>query len=222
MLQWTFLLLTNKLHVVLWLNDNNGAVLALLTLIYVLTTFLIFYANLSSVKEMQKSREEENRPYIVVYLRYLNNGGVEFVVKNIGKTLAKNISITSNPDIDYPKERPLSKSNLLNNTISNMAPDFEYSGLLEKVWDLKDKEGNFPTYAITVFYIDTKEKGYKEEYVLDFNVNVDLKNPVQRDIHDLVQDFSGYRQDNLKSMKELNRRIQDLSHEIKTEKNQEK
>lgn len=50
------------------LDQHNGFVMAILTLVYVVFTVFIFIANNRSVKEMKITREEENRPYIVSYI----------------------------------------------------------------------------------------------------------------------------------------------------------
>ena len=45
-----------------WLNSNQGFVMCLLTLVYVLATVVIVIMNKLSINEMRKSRLEDNRP----------------------------------------------------------------------------------------------------------------------------------------------------------------
>lgn len=51
-----------------WLNSNQGFVMCLLTLIYVLATVVIVIMNKLSINEMQKNRLEDSRPYIMINL----------------------------------------------------------------------------------------------------------------------------------------------------------
>lgn len=51
-----------------WMNINQGFAMIMLTFIYVISTIVIVYYNHKSIKEMEKTRESESRPYIFVYL----------------------------------------------------------------------------------------------------------------------------------------------------------
>jgi len=113
-----------------WLNENNGLVMSVLTLVYVAATILILKANLKSVKEMKKSREEENRPYVIVYFELKTTGPINLIVKNIGKTIAKDTRIQIDPGLDYPKTKPISQSNLLNKPIPDIPPNYEYKAFV--------------------------------------------------------------------------------------------
>ncbi|WP_142303555.1 hypothetical protein [Evansella halocellulosilytica] len=203
-------------HVISWLNQNQGAVLATLTFIYVVATILIFRANYSSVREMKKAREEENRPYIIVFTESIGNGGINLIVKNIGKTLATNIEILSTPEIMHPKERPLNKSNLFQSIIPNMAPNFQYTGFLGMGWNLKDSSNNFPVYNVVVTYRGSHTKEYRDEYILDLNTSSKLLYMVERDINDLVNEFKDYKNKHNREMSELNNNLTELinSHSL--------
>lgn len=54
--------------IVNWLNSNQGFAMSILTLVYVVATIVIVIYNRKSIKELQKTREEESRPYIFAYL----------------------------------------------------------------------------------------------------------------------------------------------------------
>ncbi len=54
----------------------------------------------ASVEEMQKSRELEMAPYIVVFIDVnIKKGAFFLVIRNTGKTAAKNLKITINPPL---------------------------------------------------------------------------------------------------------------------------
>ena len=70
-----------------WLNSNQGFVMCLLTLVYVLATVVIVIMNKMSINEMRKSRLEDNRPYIMANLVKDPRDRCFYVrIKNYGKT----------------------------------------------------------------------------------------------------------------------------------------
>ena len=84
--------------ILLWINNNQGFVMVLLTLIYVLATIIIVIFNSKSIREFRITREAETRPYVLgqftSFSDYINQ--LDFQLRNYGKTAAKieDISIT--------------------------------------------------------------------------------------------------------------------------------
>lgn len=88
-----------------WLNSNQGFVMCLLTLIYVLATVVIVIMNKLSINEMQKNRLEDSRPYIMINLVKDPRDRCFYVrIKNYGKTGAVLSSITISPDLNFVKD----------------------------------------------------------------------------------------------------------------------
>lgn len=175
------------------LDEHDGFFMALLTFVYVVFTIFIFIANNKSVKEMKITREEENRPYIVTYIYSKPRGTAELVIVNIGKTMAKDIKIRISPDFDFPKKRPLSKSNVLNNPIPSMPPNYEIKMFVGMNWDFKDKDGNFPVYEVKIKYHNSSGKSYTDHYIIDLNVETGATYLIEKDIHDLTKEFIQFR-----------------------------
>ena len=73
------------------LNNNQGAVMVLLTSIYVVATIVIVMLNKRSIDEMKLSREEESRPYIFASLTFVPRETKQcyLVLTNYGKTGAR-------------------------------------------------------------------------------------------------------------------------------------
>ena len=70
-----------------------------------LATFVVavaaaLYAR-GQVAEARRSREEQARPYVAVYLELVDDSNLDLVVKNFGTTTARNITMTS----DIPMKR---------------------------------------------------------------------------------------------------------------------
>lgn len=88
-----------------WLNSNQGFVMCLLTLIYVLATVVIVIMNKLSINEMQKNRLEDSRPYIMANLVKDPRDRCFYVrIKNYGKTGAVISNITILPDLNLVKD----------------------------------------------------------------------------------------------------------------------
>ncbi|MES9666456.1 hypothetical protein [Bacillus nitratireducens] len=196
-----------------WINANQGAVMAILTLIYVGATIFILRANSASVKEMKKTREEENRPYVVAYLDSKTNGVVNFVLKNIGKTMALDTKVEVSPRIESPEKMPLSDSNLLNKPIPNIPPQYNYKAFLGMSWDIKDKEKDvYPVYKATVTYKGANDEKtiYVEEYIMDLNFESGLLYTREYEVHDLVKSFNEFSKDNNRVLKKINDNVSAL------------
>ena len=203
-----------------WINANQGAIMAILTLIYVVATIFILRANSSSVKEMEKTREEENRPYVVAYLDSNTHGVVKFVLKNIGKTMAFDTRVEVSPRIEIPEKMPLSDSNLLNQPIPNIPPQYSYTAYLGMSWDIKDKEKNaYPVYKATVTYKSTNDEktSYVEEYIMDLNFQSGLLFMREYEVHDLVKSFDTFSKDNKKALEKLNNSLSKLEDTKKSQ-----
>jgi hypothetical protein len=85
-----------------WLNNNQGFTMSVLTLVYVLATIVIVIYNRKSIRELQKTREEESRPYIFACLhRDPRDVYFYFRIKNYGKTGGEIESIIVSPFIYY-------------------------------------------------------------------------------------------------------------------------
>lgn len=81
-----------------WLNSNQGFVMSILTAVYVIATIVIVIYNRKSIKEMQRTREEESRPYVFAYLHKDPRDMCFYLrVKNFGKTGARINSFDISP-----------------------------------------------------------------------------------------------------------------------------
>lgn len=153
-----------------WLNDNQGFVMSLLTLIYVIATVIIVWYNRKSIKSMEEAKEAETRPYIVCYFSYQENTKDKyFVVKNFGKSPATINSIVINPEFKIFEQNA---SEILNNL--TLAPLQQYHFLISEqfVKDFINKYSN--KFEIHIEYSKSTKKTYNEY----FNLNIDYMNNV--------------------------------------------
>ena len=88
-----------------WFNSNEGFIMSILTFVYVVATIIIVIMNLLSIKEMKKSRMDDNRPYLMANIVKDPRDKVFYIrIKNYGKTGAIIDSFEVNPDLNLLKE----------------------------------------------------------------------------------------------------------------------
>lgn len=144
-----------------WLNANQGFVMCLLTLVYVIATGIIVLYNRRTIEEMRVSREAESRPYVFVYLDkdprelcfYLR-------VRNYGKSGAKIQSVSITPNLNLPGGAL--PENFLKNVVLAPSQNLEFIVVGKKDETLKND------YDIRVRYtsIGDVRKQYSDQYTL--------------------------------------------------------
>ncbi len=190
-----------------WLDTHSGFILGLLTFAYVLATIMIYIANNKAVKEMRLSRIEESRPYVFASFGIDQRKMVELIIKNSGKTMARDVYITTEPELKYPKEPdyPLAKSGLINEMIPCLYPGQEIRAFFAAEWEVKEENGKRPKFIFNVQYKDSLGKGntYSEKYIYDFNIVNGVVTAPQKTVHELVKEVEKLRKEFEKTSKYL-------------------
>ena len=144
-----------------WLNNNQGFTMTLLTLVYVVATIVIVIYNRKSIREIEKTREEESRPYIFAYLHKDPRDLCFYLrVKNYGKTGGKIESINISPLLKLVDSKNV--GDFLNNVI--LAPN----QMLQFIVLERNEETSKEIYDVNLRYHQTNntEKVYEEKYSL--------------------------------------------------------
>ncbi len=88
------------LQILQCLDDHNGAIMVIITFVYVIATIAICIANLRSAKatreqleESKKQYEEEHRAFITYELVYLERMWYGLRLTNHGKRIANNVQL---------------------------------------------------------------------------------------------------------------------------------
>src|SRR5215213_6339927 len=95
------------LRLVGWVNQNQGVVIVLLTLVYVVTTIVIAGLSVKATRLAQKNIEtmvalERNRlrPYVLFYLSSsIRKRSTYASIKNHGLTAAYNVKVSIDPPL---------------------------------------------------------------------------------------------------------------------------
>lgn len=113
--------------VIEWLNTNDGAVMAILTLVYVIATILICVFNYKSAstarkqtEEAQRQFEESNRAHVIPRFVTLEGQLYCLAFHNIGKTMAEKLNIKLSEEWLCCLKRTQKNSGVAD-TLSNLA-----------------------------------------------------------------------------------------------------
>ncbi len=105
-----------------WLNDNSGAIQALATIVLVLVTigYVLF------TRWMVSAMREQSGPYLSLTLRL--HGGLEWVLKNTGLRVARDVTVRALKEpplrqLEPLKQVRLSRAEPFGQTYPSLAPD---------------------------------------------------------------------------------------------------
>lgn len=148
-------------EIIKWLNDNQGFVMSILTCVYVIATIIIVIYNRKSIKEMEKGRDEESRPYIFINLHKDPRDNWFYLrIKNYGKTGGKINSINVTPNLKFINDSEIEQ--FMKNTV--LAPEQIIQFVVaDKKEDIYEND-----YDVTIKYVSTcnNKKVYREQYKL--------------------------------------------------------
>lgn len=87
-------------QIIAYLNENSGAMTFLITVVYVVATIFICWANIRSAKatraqvaEQQREFEETNRAFVTVTFEIIKSGIAVLHIQNHGKRIATSVSV---------------------------------------------------------------------------------------------------------------------------------
>lgn len=87
-------------QIIAYLNENSGAMTFLITVVYVVATIFICWANIRSAKatraqvaEQQREFEETNRAFVTVTFEIIKSGLAVLHIQNHGKRIATSVSV---------------------------------------------------------------------------------------------------------------------------------
>ncbi|MGG1659430.1 hypothetical protein [Brevibacillus sp. NRS-1366] len=158
-----------------------------LTGIYVYYTAKILKANQKMFQETEKTREQDSMPNVIAYFDQQKINQLNFVVENIGKSVAVDTFIKLEPVINFPKETYLDESNLINNTLPTIAPKQKLTTFVEMMFGMKNNEGKNPIFNAIITFHDINGKKYEMKYVLDLNMWNGTARIGDKNLHDLVK-----------------------------------
>lgn len=159
------------MRIINWLNQNQGFVMAVLTLVYVVTTVVIALLTLKATRLSQKNLDTaielekgRLRPYVLFNISSsIAKRNTYASIKNLGLTAAYKVKVSIKPKLEhhYDVESPLTSRDIL----------FLPPG--EEVTDVIDSSPAFhqkylePLFEGVVEYEDSKANKFKEPFRID-------------------------------------------------------
>lgn len=174
------------------LNENSGAALALLTLAYVVGTFVIAYVSIRSATEQRLTRQSHERPRIVAYMENdSERGTVVLIIRNVGLSTATDISFSADPPLMNPKHPDLSfddTKHLVRHGTPAMTPGFEFRSLVGTYGNWKSAPD--PTPVVSISYSDATQKHhYEDRYPIDMSPLFDMPASRPNTIHSVAEEL---------------------------------
>lgn len=148
-----------------WLNANSGAVMALLTLAYVVYTHAMVREMRKSNKQSQEQERGRNRPFIVFYVESRDRCFYA-VIRNFGSQPAFNVRTTVDPAISRAHEGQPGIS-FVDNLIPMLVPGVQIDDSLGATPIYLQKERN-TSHKVTVSYADSLGNNYYEQAPVSF------------------------------------------------------
>ncbi len=154
-----------------FLNQNNGAIQVVSTIVLVMITGFYAWQTRRTVETMNTVDERRNRPRVSVYIKqqedWLNI--VDLVIANYGNESARNLTFSLDGELSLMREdEKLSGLGMIKNGIKELSPQRERSTrlltLIGRVEELEEKE-----IKIAVNYEDSgQRREFSDSFVLDF------------------------------------------------------
>jgi hypothetical protein len=189
-----------------FLNANQGAIMALLTAVYVMatlvTTWMIWRSNSLVRKSNELARQsleqdlqlerERNRPYVIFDFT-VDDDCLNAVLSNIGKTAALNVMVEIDKPINRVGKGPIA---FVGRPIAFMAPGRTITDGINVAYRVfEGKEEKDLAFVVKVRYSDTRGEGFSEQFNVELNHARNLTQFRQDDhIREAVKELGEIRQ----------------------------
>ena len=168
------------------------------------TVVMAFYSK-KSIDEMKISRKEANKANIVFYVEQ-REFNLNFIIKNIGNTMAKEVKIRSTPEFKHDADGEFNFDSIFKNVIPSFPPGFEIRFSYKDTVNLLNEEENL-IYNIAISFKDIYGETIEEEFIIDFNYLKGLfmrfPNDVDTSLHNINNNIIELKKENTRNMDKL-------------------
>jgi hypothetical protein len=168
-------------------------ILVALQLLVVVAAAIFAWSQLS---EARRLREDQTRPFVIVDLDSQVRPFFDLVVKNVGTTMARDVTIRFEPELKSSLDDfDPSKLKMFNDGISTFPPGKEIRTLFDSGpqrfnADLPD------VYEVTVMYKDARgRKDFEETMHVDFGLYWDRTNINVHGVHEVAKEVKKIREE---------------------------
>lgn len=148
-----------------------------------------------SVLEMRETRDQETAPFVIAYFDIqMESNLIYLVVKNIGRTVASQISLTFTPELQSSNtSHPISEVGFIKNGIDSMPPNYEIKTIVDSINVYFSNEDLPFKYNVEITYyggIESKKRTSKQQ--LDLSANKGISHIRNKTINNLVEEFEKF------------------------------
>lgn len=170
-----------------------------------IATALMAYYSKKSIDEMKISRKEANKANIVFYVEQ-KEFNLNFIIKNIGNTMAKDVKIRSDPEFKYDAEGEFNFDSIFKSVIPSFPPGFEIKFSFNDTLYLLNEEENL-IYNIYISFKDIYDETIEEEFIIDFNylngLFMRIPNDVDTSLHNINRNIIELKKENTENVNKL-------------------
>ncbi|WP_339061237.1 hypothetical protein [Tepidibacillus marianensis] len=126
-------------------------------------------------------------PVIIVYFDMTIFNILDIKIKNIGKSPAKNIIVKIEPLNEIVNVKYLDKASFIGKEIALLAPDQFLKTTVGTLMEIKNSNGDYPVYSVSIYFKDLDENDYSKEYIIDANMYKGNVQVIDKNLHDLTK-----------------------------------
>lgn len=168
----------------------------------VATVLMALYSK-KSIDEMKISRKEANKANIVFYVEQKEHN-LNFIIKNIGNSMAKNVKIRSNPQLKYDDE--FNFDSIFKNIVPSFPPGFEIKFAFNDTISILNESDSL-SYTISISFEDIYGEIVKEDFIIDLsylnNLFLKIPNDVDSSLHNINKNMEKIIKSNDSNMDKL-------------------
>ena len=151
------------------------------------------------IEEMKDARNQESAPYIVPYIN-INKHMMFFGIKNIGKTVAKNIKLEIEPELKQHIGN-IKEISLIKNGLSSLPPGHEVGTQFAVSHIYLNKADSPKKYLVKITFLgglSNEQRKYEYEQILDLSVYHDIIPDEDKRLSDIVKELENLSKNNIK------------------------
>jgi len=151
------------------------------------------------IAEMKEARDQESAPYVVPYIN-INKHMMFFGIKNIGKTVAKNLKLQIEPEIKQHIGN-IKEISFIKNGLSSLPPGHEV-GTQFAVSHIYLKQADSPKkYLVKITFLgglSNEQRKYEYEQIIDLSIYNDIIPDEDKRLSDIVKELKNLSEYNIK------------------------
>ncbi|MCW3988845.1 MAG: hypothetical protein NWE88_02080 [Candidatus Bathyarchaeota archaeon] len=143
-----------------------------LNYVNILATFVVALLTFRSIEEMKLSRIQENRPVMVLDFHVpFGSSIIMLILTNEGRSLAKDITISIEPELITSRGRNISQSRLFSKPIETFVAGKEIKQVFDGSIQYLGEGKNHPLeFEVRICYKDMENNEYEEKMILDLSM----------------------------------------------------